>query len=157
MPVVAAGQAIGPDGTHPDLSRLRLLGELAPADVRAWLARRPIFVSASVYEPFGLAVLEAAQAAAPLVLADIATFRELWDGAAVLVKPGDAAGFANAIGELAGDACFRHALGLAAERRAHRYSLDRLAAGMAAVYRRVLRERPAAANAATAAPREAAA
>ncbi len=51
---------------------------------------RPIFVSTSLYEPFGLAVLEAAQAGCPLVLSDIATFRELWDGAAIFFPPGDA-------------------------------------------------------------------
>ena len=37
------------------------------------------------YEPFGLAVLEAAQAGMRLVLSDIPSFRELWDGAATFV------------------------------------------------------------------------
>ena len=41
------------------------------------------------YEPFGLAVLEAAQAGCALVLSDIPTFRELWNGAAQFVPPGD--------------------------------------------------------------------
>ena len=52
---------------------------------RAGSARCPIFVSAARYEPFGLAVLEAAQAGCALVLSDIPTFRELWDGAALFV------------------------------------------------------------------------
>ena len=39
----------------------------------------------ALYEPFGLAVLEAAQAGCALVLSDIPTFRELWDGAALFV------------------------------------------------------------------------
>ena len=50
------------------------------------LRRRP-----RVYEPFGLAVLEAAGAGAALVLADIPTFRELWDDAALFVAADDAA------------------------------------------------------------------
>ena len=62
-----------------------------------WLAARPVFVSAALYEPFGLAVLEAAQAGCALVLSDIPTFRELWDGAALFVAADDAAGFAAAL------------------------------------------------------------
>ena len=56
------------------------------------MARAAIFVSSSVYEPFGLAVLEAAGSGAALVLSDIPTFRELWDEAALFAPPGDAAG-----------------------------------------------------------------
>jgi glycosyltransferase involved in cell wall biosynthesis len=37
------------------------------------------------YEPFGLAVLEAAQAGMALVLSNTPGFRELWDGAALFV------------------------------------------------------------------------
>ena len=45
---------------------------------RAWRRGRSI-VSPALYEPFGLAVLEAAQAGCALVLSDIPTFRELWE------------------------------------------------------------------------------
>ncbi len=53
-------------------------------------AAATVFASMARYEPFGLAVLEAAQAGMRLVLSDIPTFRELWDGAAIFV--GDEAG-----------------------------------------------------------------
>ena len=53
------------------------------------LGARPIFVSVARYEPFGLAVLEAAQAGCALVLSDIPTFRELWGGAALFVPAND--------------------------------------------------------------------
>ena len=59
--------------------------ELAEHYDTAILPTRPIFVSVSRYEPFGLAVLEAAHAGCALVLSDIPTFRELWQGAASFV------------------------------------------------------------------------
>ena len=71
-------------------------------------ARATVFVSLARYEPFGLAVLEAARAGCALVLSDIPTFRELWDGAAIFVDPrrGRAAAAADraAAGRLAGGA-----------------------------------------------------
>ncbi len=103
LPVFAAGPWQGPNGVATELRQLRLLGTLDAAAMRRWLARGPIFVSTARYEPFGLAVLEAAQAGCALVLSDIPTFRELWDGAAHFVAPGDHEGFADAIAVLAHD------------------------------------------------------
>jgi glycosyltransferase involved in cell wall biosynthesis len=60
---------------------------LSAREVAERLAERPVFVSASRYEPFGLAVLEAARAGCALLLSDIPTFRELWAGAAAFVRP----------------------------------------------------------------------
>ncbi len=56
-----------------------------------------VFASCARYEPFGLAVLEAAQAGMALVLSDIPSLREIWDGAAMFADPRDAAGFAAAL------------------------------------------------------------
>lgn len=138
LPVVAAGPVTGPHGHWRRFSSLRLLGELPARDVGPWLANRPLFVATAVYEPFGLAVLEAAAAAAPLVLSDIPTFRELWDGAAVLVPPNDAEALAQALRDLGSDAGLRHAFGLAAARRAERYTIDRLSRRMLGIYEGVL-------------------
>ena len=61
-------------------------------------ASAAVFVSPALYEPFGLAVLEAAHAGCALVLSDIPTFRELWDCAAVFVDPHDATRIAELLG-----------------------------------------------------------
>ena len=79
-PVLAAGPLAGEDGSRIALAHVRALGRLDASHVAARLAARPVFVSAARYEPFGLAVLEAAQAGCALVLSDIPTFRELWGG-----------------------------------------------------------------------------
>jgi glycosyltransferase involved in cell wall biosynthesis len=138
FPLVAAGSVEGPNGATVDLHHMQPTGRLSGAAIAAILATRPVFVSAARYEPFGLAVLEAAQAGCALVLSDTSGFRELWDGAAVFVPPDDAATFAAAITALADDRERRVALGVAARERADRYSLDRQVEGMLAAYRQVV-------------------
>ncbi len=127
LAVAAAGPLDGPQGQAATLRNVQALGRLSEAALGARLAAYPIFVSASLYEPFGLAVLEAAQAGCPLVLSDIATFRELWDGAAAFFPPGDAAALAAHLDALASDAGRRAALGDAARARSARYTAAAMA------------------------------
>lgn len=139
IPFRAAGPTHGPAGGEIKFRHLHALGELSEPALAQWLAAQPVFVSAARYEPFGLAVLEAAQAGCPLVLSDIPTFRELWDGAAMFVAPDDAAGFAAAVDSLIGDGARRLALGQAARERAERYSVDAMASKMRSLYARLVR------------------
>jgi len=75
-------EALAPRGVHA-------LGELAPDELAAWMARASIYALPARYEPFGLSVLEAALAGCALVLGDIPTLREVWRDTAVWVPPGD--------------------------------------------------------------------
>ena len=136
--VLAAGPLVGPNGEAATPVNLEPLGVLGEAELAALLAPRPVFVSAASFEPFGLAVLEAAQAGCALVLSDIATFRELWDGAALFVAPGDAAGFAHAIDTLIADPAHRTALGKAAADHAARYTPAACAEATGRLYDRLL-------------------
>ncbi len=136
--VVAAGELLGPEGIKPPPRHLETLGPIGNAAVQAWLAKRPIYVSTALYEPFGLAVLEAALAGCPLILADIPTFRELWDGAALFVAPDDEDNFVRALDALGGDADARETLGTRAAARAERYTPAAMASGMAGLYARLL-------------------
>jgi glycogen(starch) synthase len=83
-PIRAAGPVVGP-GTQIHLPSLALLGNLGETALATAYANATVFAAPSRYEPFGLAVLEAAQAGMALVLSDIPTFRELWDGVARFV------------------------------------------------------------------------
>jgi len=140
IPFLAAGASRGPHGETIRLDHLRELGHLSGEQIAAHLSKRPIFVSAASFEPFGLAVLEAAQAGCALVLADIPTFRELWDGAASFV-PLDGA-WCEAIEALVLDGATRAALGEAARIRAARYTPDATADQMLALYREVIASHP---------------
>ena len=143
LPVRAAGPLESPNGARAAFKDLDCLGSLDDAAMAVLFARRPIFVSAALYEPFGLAVLEAAQAGCALVLADIPTFRELWDGAALFVPPRDEAALAAALDALAAEPARRTALGAAAKARAAHFTVEAMTDGVLAVYDAVLAARPA--------------
>ena len=134
LPILAVGACTGPHGEQFVPAHLQALGHIEGARLGALLARRPVFVSAASFEPFGLAVLEAAQAGCALILSDIASFRELWDGAALFVPPGDEDGFAAAIERCVADPALRAALGERAAQRAARYTPQAAASAMARLY-----------------------
>ncbi|WP_205772400.1 glycosyltransferase family 4 protein [Microvirga calopogonii] len=138
VPVLAAGPLDGPNGTHVDVSHARPLGRLSDSEVARHLNREPIFLSMARYEPFGLAVLEAAQRGCALVLSDIPTFRELWGGAASFVAPDDERAAAAEIDRLLQDRESRAAMGRAAQERAAAYTVDAMSAGVLSAYHSVL-------------------
>lgn len=139
VPVEAAGPLEGPNGASVSFDHLRCLGELNPDGIAERLAGRPVFASAALYEPFGLSVLEAAQAGCALVLSDIATFRELWDGCAIFVPADDPAAFAEAIKDLVASPGKRTDLGIAARMHALRYTPDAMAHRMTQLYAQIVR------------------
>jgi glycosyltransferase involved in cell wall biosynthesis len=136
--ICAAGPLHGPNGASVELQRLDRLGVLAPGSLRDVMARAAVFVSTALYEPFGLAVLEAAQAGCALVLSDIPTFRELWDGAAWFVPPSDTRAVADALDHITADHGLRTRLAAAAEQRAEHYTIDKSADALAALMRSLL-------------------
>lgn len=132
--VAVAGAAQGPNGEGPDVSNLRLLGSVAEQKMRQWLALARVYVSTALYEPFGLGVLEAAQAGCPLVLSDIASFRELWAGAALFVPPDDEQASARTIGQVLADDGLRTRLARRAYYRAALYSAVTMGREMMRLY-----------------------
>lgn len=138
-PLAIAGSLRGPDGVERHVTHAHLLGELAHQRVTEAVARAGIFVSPSLYEPFGLATLEAASTGAALVLSDIPTYRELWDGAAVFAEPRDAAGFCAAFQHLAANPALRESLGTHARERARTMSHAAQANAVLAAYGQLTR------------------
>jgi glycosyltransferase involved in cell wall biosynthesis len=131
-PVLAAGPTRGPDGQEIALEHVVALGVLDGATLEDRLRR------AAIYEPFGLAVLEAALAGCALVLSDTATFRELWQDAAVLVPADDPLAARDAVNRLIDESDLRLRLGARARARAGAYTQEACVRGTLAVYRRVL-------------------
>lgn len=119
-PVAAAGPVQGPGGVarFPHLTLLGTLDESGMAQARS---EATVFAAPARYEPFGLAVLEAAQAGQALVLSDIPTFRELWEGAALFASEATLAGtLRRALGDPA-------RLAAAARHRARDYTREAMA------------------------------
>jgi glycosyltransferase involved in cell wall biosynthesis len=123
--VHAAGACRGENGQDFTFHHARALGPLPHEATRAWMRQAAIFASPSRYEPFGLAVLEAAHSGAALVLSDIPTYRELWADAALLVDPADPRAFAAAVNGLAQHPARRKALAGRARARAGQFTADR--------------------------------
>lgn len=134
-PVAVAGSGI-PPGLLP--RNLRVLGPLGSARLAALMAEAAVFAAPARYEPFGLAVLEAALSGCALVLGDIPTMRELWDGAAHFVDPDDSDALAWTIEALLSDPDAAMTAGLAARRRARCYGAEEMARGYVALYRDLL-------------------
>jgi glycosyltransferase involved in cell wall biosynthesis len=111
--------------------------ELPHHELLEMMGRAAIMASPAVYEPFGLAVLEAASAGCALVLSDIETFRELWDGAALFVEARDEAAWQAALIRLTNDDSLRTELQHRAAERAQLYSLDATVEGYVELYREV--------------------
>jgi len=132
------GATRGPDGEQFGSSTIRTLGVLAARDVEEWLRRASIFVHPAVYEPFGLAPLEAASAGCALVLADIPTLRELWNGAAEFFDPHDCHSLRAVLERLISQPVKRQWLAEAALERARDYRSEVMAEAYLRMYRSLL-------------------
>ena len=142
-PVLMAGPSDGPNGQHFAIRNARAPGSVAASRMAQLTARAAIVASPSIYEPFGLVALEGAAAGAALVLADIPTYRELWDGAAVFVPPRDPTAWSAALNALIHDEARRRNLGRAARERAGRFTFtgqrDAILSAYAAAFQRQTR------------------
>ncbi len=127
-PVRAGGSVVHPDGRTRTLPGLDALGVLAPKEAARWLARAAIYAQPALYEPFGLAVAEAALAGCALVLGDLPSLREIWgDDRAIYVDPRDPDELDHALRFLIRRPGIRAELGQRARARA----LERTPAAMA--------------------------
>lgn len=115
-----AGSDRGPENSAATKS-IRFLGSLPHRELLRHMANCAIFVHPALYEPFGLSVLEAARARCCLVLSDIASLRELWDGAAEFIDPRDPEKWLFELNRLSSDSLARRALGNLAYRHASNY------------------------------------
>lgn len=138
QPEEAAGNADDSNELHPE-ERPRHLGPLPHDQLLRRMGGAGIFVSPAVYEPFGLGVLEAAASGCALVVSDIPSFRELWDGAALFFTPRDPDDLARQINRLAGDDALRADLRARSIARVGRYTAARTTDGTLAVYRTAMR------------------
>lgn len=129
---------VGPDGwgsealeeaigrmRRPDL--VTRLGALADRDLDDLYAAARVFAYPSIYEGFGLPVLEAMSAALPVVTSDDPAIVEVAGDAAVHAPVGDAPGTAAAIGRVWHDEELRTRLVREGPARARTFSWDRCA------------------------------
>jgi glycosyltransferase involved in cell wall biosynthesis len=127
---------VGPAGWGEDLvaavgdaprDRIRLLGFVPAADLAGLYAAAAAFCYPSLFEGFGLPVLEAMAQATPVVTSAGTSMVEVTGGAARLVEPTDHAALADALNELLSDPDAARRLGEEGRRRAEISTWDRTA------------------------------
>lgn len=133
-PVCIAGNAQHASATCAMPSHVRHLGCLDAATLCAWFARASVYALPARYEPFGLSVLEAALSGCALVLGDIQSLRENWDGAALFVPPDNPRAIAAAIQELIDDERLRRHCAERARARAMPFTSGRMADAYLSAY-----------------------
>jgi glycosyltransferase involved in cell wall biosynthesis len=146
-PVYIAGEAVHPVTGQPvELPNVHILGRLPPAEVKDWLARASVFALPARYEPFGLAVLEAALSGCALVLGDLKSLREVWGSAAHYVDPEAPDQLQAALEKLTQDESVRLGSSSQTSRQASFYTSGRMAQQYALTYKEAVSYRMQAAS-----------
>ena len=110
------------------------LGVLPHDQLLQHFERASLFLHPALYEPFGLAALEAARAGCCLALSDIPSLRELFQGAAVFIDPRDPEQWIFEVNNLTRDFALRESLARAASLRSRCYRADHMVQRYLAVY-----------------------
>jgi glycosyltransferase involved in cell wall biosynthesis len=91
FPIVIAGEASRDDVQAPNISsNMTFVGRLEENELLALFRDSSIYLATSIYEPFGLAPLEAALCGCAIVANDIPSLREVWGDGALYFETSDA-------------------------------------------------------------------
>ncbi len=131
-PIFAAHARSGPSESA------RFLGNLSEQDLAVLFSHAGVFVLPSLYEGFGLPVLEAMACGAPVVCSNAGPLPEVAGDAAILLAPDAPAVWANAIVTLLTDSRRADALRQKGFLRAKTFSWEHTAQATREVYREAL-------------------
>ncbi|HEY8446038.1 MAG TPA: glycosyltransferase family 1 protein [Thermomicrobiales bacterium] len=140
---------VGPEGwltgeLHDTLRRLglgervRLTGFVADHELPVWYSAADLFVFPSLYEGFGLPVVEAMACGAPVVTSNVSSLPEVAGDAALLVDPRDEEAIASAMLRVLTDSAFAADLRQRGLQQARRFTWEQTAAATVAAYREAL-------------------
>jgi len=125
----------------PDVRRwVRIYRDVADADLAEFYSRAEVFAYPSLYEGFGLPVLEAMACGTPVVAASTSSLPEVAGEAALLADPSNASDFAAKLLALLRDSALRSRLIAAGLERVRHFSWAQTAERTLAVYRRVCQQ-----------------
>jgi len=143
--VVAGAQGWLNDSVHERVRKLgldqsvRLAGYIEQEDLAALYCLATVFAYPSLWEGFGLPVLEAMACGTPVLTSNVSSLPEVAGDAALLVPPTDVAAIAGGLTRLLGDAALRADLAARGLRRVAEFSWERCARETLAVYTSVVR------------------
>jgi glycosyltransferase involved in cell wall biosynthesis len=107
---------------------VRYLGHVDEPTLSALYRSAAVLALPSLYEGFGLPLLEAMANGLPAVIGNVGALPEVADGAAVLVEPDDVSSIAAGLERVLADAALREKLTVQGRRRAAEFTWERTAA-----------------------------
>jgi glycosyltransferase involved in cell wall biosynthesis len=116
---------------------VRILADVPDADMPEFYNRAAVFAYPSLYEGFGLPLLEAMACGVPVVSSSAGALPEVGGDAVLYADPLDSPAFAGQLARVLGDGDLRRRLADAGLRRARRFSWERTAEQTLAVYESV--------------------
>ena len=124
-------------GYHPALpgERVRVIGPLAAAELPIFYGAASVLVSPSLYEGFGLTLLEAMACGCPVIALRRSAVPEVVGDAGVLLDTVDEAALGAALVRVVGDHAYAGMLRARGVERAALFSWERTAAATEAIYR----------------------
>lgn len=137
-PVYVAGDYKNPDKEEIYFKNVKWLGYVSESNMSEMYSRASIYALPAKYEPFGLSILEAALSGCALVLGNIESLLELWDGCALFVDPDDPDELSAAINELIVDVSFRNKIVQSAHYRAEKFSSAKMASEYFQAYEKLM-------------------
>lgn len=123
----------------PRKERVILTGWVARDDLPILYSMADAFVFPSLYEGFGLPVLEAMACGTPVITSAVSSLPEVAGGAALLVDPGSSEDIATAVRRLVGDASLAESLRRKGRLRAGAFSWEASARRVLEVFAQILR------------------
>ena len=115
--------------------RVVCTGRLPMADLRVLYSSADLFVFPSIYEGFGMPVLEAMACGAPVITSNRTALPEVAGDAAILVNPEDADELADAILRVLADHTLQAELKARGFKRAKQFTWEQAARRTLALYR----------------------
>ena len=144
VPLIVAGQRAWDYERDFELVRrlgldqhVRFLGYVPDEDLPALYSGALLLAFPSLYEGFGLPVLEAMACGTPVLTSNVSATAEVADGAALLVDPRSVDALASALGRLLTDDALRADLRRRGLARAAEFSWERTARETLSVYEKV--------------------
>jgi glycosyltransferase involved in cell wall biosynthesis len=116
----------------------RFLGWVSSADLEGLFAVASCFVFPSLYEGFGLPVLEAMARGVPIACSDTGSLAEVAGGGALLFDPENPTAIADAVQSILDSEALRTKLRAAGDEQARRFTWKAAAEGTLQTYERVL-------------------
>jgi glycosyltransferase involved in cell wall biosynthesis len=144
--ILAGGEGSGAESVKDYLAanghvRAKWIGYVPEEQLPALYSGADAFALPSLWEGFGLPVLEAMACGVPVLTSNCSSLAEIAADAALLVDPHDEAALAEGLLRLLSDSSLRERLSAAGKARAAQFSWQKTAQQTLAVYRRVAERR----------------